>query len=276
MIWPAGKIDVGLIWGPLGGYWAERQAQPIALTLLPSDRREGLQMDFRVSLGIRPNEPDWKHELDAALRELEPEIEAILAEYHVPQLDNRGQLIDPATVRRAEQTMPPPSMVPEPPSYRTENYRAPVPNTLKGATVLDGAALEKLEVLAAPVLVDVLARQPRPANRPEGSIWIEPSHQTIEGSVWLPNVGYGYLPAETMRYFADSLAALTEGDATRPLVFFCAPDCWMSWNAAKRAVDELGYKNVYWLPAGADAWAARGHELVEARVFRPEQAGLAQ
>ncbi len=53
----------------------------------------------------------------------------------------------------------------------------------------------------------------------------------------------------------------------RPLVFYCLKDCWMSWNAAKRAL-ELGYKNVDWYPEGSDGWAAAGLPL-EKRTPEP-------
>ena len=54
-------------------------------------------------------------------------------------------------------------------------------------------------------------------------------------------------------YFHDALAALTLGDPARPLVFYCEANCWMSWNAARRAVAE-GYTAVYWFPGGMQDW----------------------
>ncbi len=44
------------------------------------------------------------------------------------------------------------------------------------------------------------------------------------------------------------------------LAFYCKADCWMSWNAAKRAVS-YGYRQVLWFPGGPDAWAANGNKL---------------
>jgi hypothetical protein len=44
-------------------------------------------------MGIRPGEPGWKQDLNDLIRELQPEITAILARYGVPLLDNRGRLI---------------------------------------------------------------------------------------------------------------------------------------------------------------------------------------
>jgi PQQ-dependent catabolism-associated CXXCW motif protein len=37
------------------------------------------------------------------------------------------------------------------------------------------------------------------------------------------------------------------------VVVFCLRDCWMSWNAARRAV-AWGYTNVIWYPDGTDGW----------------------
>jgi PQQ-dependent catabolism-associated CXXCW motif protein len=39
------------------------------------------------------------------------------------------------------------------------------------------------------------------------------------------------------------------------LVLYCLANCWMSWNAAKRALS-LGYSDVAWYPEGTDGWFA--------------------
>ena len=43
----------------------------------------------------------------------------------------------------------------------------------------------------------------------------------------------------------------------RLLVIYCQADCWMSWNAAKRALS-YGYPNVAWYPDGTDGWERAG------------------
>jgi len=55
------------------------------------------------------------------------------------------------------------------------------------------------------------------------------------------------------------LAALraSGGDKAKQLVIYCQADCWMSWNAAKRALS-LGYSNVAWYRDGTDGWSAAG------------------
>jgi PQQ-dependent catabolism-associated CXXCW motif protein len=120
------------------------------------------------------------------------------------------------------------------------------------------------------VFVDVLAHSPRPANLPNGAIWHEKMRRDIPGSVWLPDTGYGELAMETENYFRLGLERVTQSDGAKLLVFYCLRDCWMSWNAAKRAL-ALGYKNVAWYPDGTDGWEAAGLPLQEAK---PEPASV--
>jgi PQQ-dependent catabolism-associated CXXCW motif protein len=68
------------------------------------------------------------------------------------------------------------------------------------------------------------------------------------------------------RYFRDSLMALTSGDRSRNIVFYCMTNCWMSWNAAKRALS-WGYGAVMWYPEGADGWEAANLPLAEAQPY---------
>lgn len=145
------------------------------------------------------------------------------------------------------------TVVPEPEGYRTENYRAPVPATLKGARVIDADAAEALVKEGDAVFIDVYPQAPKPPNLPKSTVWRTPKHESIKGAIWLPNVGYGVLNRDFQVYFREGLERLSGGDKNKPLVFFCLRDCWMSWNAAKRAL-EWGHENVIWFPDGLDGW----------------------
>jgi PQQ-dependent catabolism-associated CXXCW motif protein len=149
---------------------------------------------------------------------------------------------------------------PEPQGYRLGHFRAEVPSTLEGATVVTTAEAERLWRSKAAVFVDVLPKPEKPANLPAGTIWREPERDDIPGSVWLPNVGFGMLPPAMESYFRHGLSAATDGDSTRALLFYCLERCWMSWNAAKRAL-ALGYRKVLWYPEGTDGWSRQGLPL---------------
>jgi len=116
----------------------------------------------------------------------------------------------------------------------------------------------------------VLPRAPRPANLPAGTLWREKTHTNIPGSLWLVDTGYGELAPVTEQYFKAGLQQITGGDRAKLLVIYCLRDCWMSWNAARRAVS-LGYTNVAWYPDGTDGWHEAGLALAEATPApRPE------
>jgi PQQ-dependent catabolism-associated CXXCW motif protein len=154
--------------------------------------------------------------------------------------------------------------VPEPPGYRMDDFRSPVPATLAGAKVLTPDAAADLWNKNAAVFIDVYPQAPKPPNLPAGTFWRDPVHRSIEGAHWLPNVGYGALSDSMSGAFRDGLARLTGGKTDAAIVFFCLRDCWMSWNAAKRAV-ELGYTNVMWFSDGTDGWQELGYPLIDVK-----------
>jgi len=147
--------------------------------------------------------------------------------------------------------------VPEPSGYRMDQYRAPIPATLSGGTVLETAGVQKLLKLPGTILIDVLPAQKRPDNLPANTLWIPKARFNIPGSVWLPDVGRGALSESTEAYYRHNLERLTDADRSRRIVIYCLAECWMSWNAAKRAI-EYGYSSVYWYPGGTDHWTAAG------------------
>ena len=146
---------------------------------------------------------------------------------------------------------------PEPPAYRMDDYRSPTPATLQGASVLTTDQTHDLWVKQQAVFIDVLPQPPRPPGLPAATIWHPKARLDIPGSIWLPDTGYGALAPVMETYFAQGLAHASSGDPSYPLVFYCLQNCWMSWNAAKRALT-LGYTHVAWYPDGTDGWEARG------------------
>lgn len=151
------------------------------------------------------------------------------------------------------------AQAPEPADFRGEPYRAPVPATLAGARVVSPSEAVALHQRGV-AFIDVLPRQNRPENLPEATIWRMPPHLTIPGALWLHDTGYQRISSDEAARLADGLSRASHGDKAAPLVIFCKTDCWMSWNAAKRAV-ALGYSAVIWFPEGVEGWQAQGGKL---------------
>jgi len=87
----SGEIDVGLIWGPIAGYAIKVNHLPLALQPLRGEPG-ATRMDFRITMGVRANEPEWRRRINAAIRDHQAEITAVLQEYGVPLLDASGRL----------------------------------------------------------------------------------------------------------------------------------------------------------------------------------------
>jgi PQQ-dependent catabolism-associated CXXCW motif protein len=146
--------------------------------------------------------------------------------------------------------------------YRVADYRSPLPQAPPAGQRIDTRGIQRLLEEADPVLIDVLAITLRAESADFGLAWLPTMRrQHLPGSVWLPNVGHGRLEPCMRDWFEHNLRRLSGGDKERPLVFYCVTDCWMSWNAVKRA-DALGYRNLYWYPEGSDGWTEAGLPLV--------------
>ena len=146
-------------------------------------------------------------------------------------------------------------------------YRTPTPATLRGATTVDAEQLHALLEHEAAALIDVLPLMRKPPDFPPGGLWRPPTRRNLPGSVWLPNVGDGDISPEFEEYLIENLERLTLQSKQSAFVFYCLRNCWMSWNAAKRAL-VMGYRNVYWFPGGTDEWKLMGYPL---EVSKPVQ-----
>jgi mxaJ protein len=84
-----GEIDVAIVWGPLGGYFAERESVPLKVTpVRPIFDGPQLPMVFDISMAVRKGDEALRQEIDAALARRRSEVDAILAAYGVPRLDD--------------------------------------------------------------------------------------------------------------------------------------------------------------------------------------------
>ncbi len=153
----------------------------------------------------------------------------------------------------------------EPPGYRTRDYRSATPATLRGARVVSTVEAHAIWQRASAAFIDVLPQFPPAPNLPAGTLWRGQHRYNIPGSTWLPDTGYGELSPAAEAYLKTGLERITGGDHAKPLVIYCQRNCWMSWNAAKRAV-MWGYTGVIWYPEGSDGWQDAGLPLEAAKA----------
>ena len=80
-----GKVDLAVVWGPIAGYFAAQDAEPLSVIPVKTAPDDASQepMAFDISMGVRKGDVGLKQEVEQALARERPAIDAILAQYHV-------------------------------------------------------------------------------------------------------------------------------------------------------------------------------------------------
>jgi PQQ-dependent catabolism-associated CXXCW motif protein len=147
-------------------------------------------------------------------------------------------------------------------AIRTGGYEGPTPLTIAGARTITTGQLQAMASSGRPpVLLDVL----------EGTQTI-----SLPGTVWSPGSGKGNsLDDGLQQSVARLLERVTGGNKAAAVVVFClSKTCWLSHNAALRAV-ALGYSNVYWYRGGRNAWQAAGLQMAPVSRYVPDWPAIA-
>jgi mxaJ protein len=79
-------VDVAVAWGPLAGYFAQREPVPIDITpVSPQIDLPFLPFVFDISMGVRRGNDVLKAELNTVIQRRKAEIDRILDQYGVPR-----------------------------------------------------------------------------------------------------------------------------------------------------------------------------------------------
>ena len=87
-----GRIDAAIVWGPIAGYFAKR-VHDVDLVVIPLQSEPGVKFDYAIAMGVRQGDAEWRATVDKLIAENKPAITAILREYNVPLVDERGESI---------------------------------------------------------------------------------------------------------------------------------------------------------------------------------------
>jgi quinoprotein dehydrogenase-associated probable ABC transporter substrate-binding protein len=88
------EVDVGFLWGPIAGYYIKHENLPLKMAVLPNEAGAP-RMEYRIAMGVRANEPEWRRRINAVILKQQPQITAILHDYGIPLLDAQGRLQNP-------------------------------------------------------------------------------------------------------------------------------------------------------------------------------------
>lgn len=94
----AGKLDVAFVWGPIAGYFA-KSVKSAELVVVPFSPRPDIKFDYDIAMGVRFGERAWKEQVERLIDRNRTQIRAILTEYGVPLLDERGRFLQSSEKR---------------------------------------------------------------------------------------------------------------------------------------------------------------------------------
>jgi quinoprotein dehydrogenase-associated probable ABC transporter substrate-binding protein len=95
----SGEIDAGVLWGPMAGYYAKQASPPLHVTPLVKETT-GPRLAFRIGMGVRPADQNWKRQLNRLIQENQPAINKILLDFGVPLLDENDKPITAETTTK--------------------------------------------------------------------------------------------------------------------------------------------------------------------------------
>lgn len=91
----SGEIAAGVLWGPIGGFFARRGGDDLVVVPMTADMAKNprTRLAFRISMGVRNGEDEWKRELNRVIAKRQGDIDAVLLEYGVPIIDEQDKPI---------------------------------------------------------------------------------------------------------------------------------------------------------------------------------------
>lgn len=79
------EIDTAIIWGPIAGYFAKKQAVALQVSPIPADADSGsFLFAYDIALGVRPDDEKLRNTLNRLLDQHSEEIQDILTQYGIP------------------------------------------------------------------------------------------------------------------------------------------------------------------------------------------------
>jgi mxaJ protein len=90
----AGTIDAAIIWGPLAGYFAKESTKDLTIVPLLNEKA-GSRMVYRITMGVRPSDQNWKRTLNTVIKDNQEEINKLLMQFSVPLIDEQNRLMNP-------------------------------------------------------------------------------------------------------------------------------------------------------------------------------------
>lgn len=83
-----GEIDVAVVWGPIGGYFAKQSKVPLEVVMIPEYENENVKGKefWNISVGVRKKDKERMALIEGALERNQDKINKILDDYGIPHV----------------------------------------------------------------------------------------------------------------------------------------------------------------------------------------------
>ncbi len=92
----AGEVDVAVVWGPIGGYFAKRASRPLVVEPVHAREDDVFPLQYAIALGVRRDDRTLRDELDAIVERRTDDIRQLLARFDVPTVEDMANVPRPA------------------------------------------------------------------------------------------------------------------------------------------------------------------------------------
>jgi mxaJ protein len=82
------EIDVAIAWGPIAGYFADKAAVPLDVSVLSAqDEEPQLAMRYSIAMGVRKDNSEFGTRLGQVIERRRADIREVLLSYNVPLVE---------------------------------------------------------------------------------------------------------------------------------------------------------------------------------------------
>jgi mxaJ protein len=84
----AGKIDIAIVWGPIGGYFAKQSKEPLVVVPVPEYKSVNVKgkEEWNISVAVRKKDKERMEMIQGALDRNQAKIMKILDDYGIPHV----------------------------------------------------------------------------------------------------------------------------------------------------------------------------------------------
>ena len=83
-----GDIDVAVVWGPIGGYFAKQSKTPLTVVQIPEYENINVKgkENWNISIGVRRKDKERMAMINDVIKRRQADIDKILVEYGSPHI----------------------------------------------------------------------------------------------------------------------------------------------------------------------------------------------